>query len=91
MVIGGTLSTKEPDQEVVRWLRRVHPGTTWTTSVCTGSIYLAAAGILDGQDATTHWAWARERTLRRPLHRAAGGGARQGDHRRRVSLASTWP
>ena len=53
VVIGGTLSTKEPDQEVVQWLRRVHPGTTWTTSVCTGAIYLAAAGILDGQDATS--------------------------------------
>jgi transcriptional regulator GlxA family with amidase domain len=60
VVIGGTLSTKEPDPAVVRWLRRVHPATTWTTSVCTGSIYLAAAGILDGQDATTHWAWAGE-------------------------------
>ena len=40
----------------VEWLRAVHPTTTWTTSVCTGSIYLAAAGILDGTDATTHWA-----------------------------------
>ena len=36
------------------------PATTRTTSVCTGAIYLAAAGILDGQDATTHWAWAGE-------------------------------
>jgi transcriptional regulator GlxA family with amidase domain len=60
VVIGGTLSTKEPDQAVVQWLRRVHPATRWTTSVCTGAIYLAAAGILDGQDATTHWAWAGE-------------------------------
>ena len=60
VVIGGTLSTKEPDQAVVQWLRRVHPATTWTASVCTGSIYLAAAGILDGQDAATHWAWAGE-------------------------------
>jgi len=60
VVIGGTLSTKEPDQAVVQWLRRVHPATTWTTSVCTGAIYLAAAGILQGRDATTHWAWAGE-------------------------------
>jgi transcriptional regulator GlxA family with amidase domain len=45
---------------VVQWLRQVHPTTTWTTSVCTGSIYLAAAGILDGQNATTHWAWAEQ-------------------------------
>ena len=60
VVIGGNLTTKEPDQPVVQWLRQVHPTTTWTTSVCTGSIYLAAAGILDGQDATTHWAWAEQ-------------------------------
>jgi transcriptional regulator GlxA family with amidase domain len=38
------------------WLRRVHPGTKWTTSVCTGSLILAAAGLLDGLEATTHWA-----------------------------------
>ena len=60
VIIGGSLSTKEPDERVVRWLRQVHPTTTWTTSVCTGSIYLAAAGILDGQEATTHWAWAEQ-------------------------------
>jgi transcriptional regulator GlxA family with amidase domain len=40
---------------LVQWLRQVHAATTWTTSVCTGSLYLAAAGILDGLDATTHW------------------------------------
>jgi transcriptional regulator GlxA family with amidase domain len=34
----------------------MHGGSTWTTSVCTGAIYLAAAGILSGIDATTHWA-----------------------------------
>ena len=36
----------------------MHPTTTWTTSVCTGAIYLAVAGLLDALDATTHWAWA---------------------------------
>jgi transcriptional regulator GlxA family with amidase domain len=46
----------ELDGPTVEWLRRIHPSTTWTTSVCTGSIHLAAAGILDGVDATTHWA-----------------------------------
>jgi transcriptional regulator GlxA family with amidase domain len=58
VVIGGTLFNEEPDEQVVQWLRHVHPSITWTTSVCTGAIYLAAAGILDGQDATTHWRWA---------------------------------
>lgn len=43
------------DDPVVAWLRAVHPTTTWTTSVCTGAIFLATAGILDGLDATTHW------------------------------------
>ena len=46
------------DGPVTRWIREVHPGTIWTTSVCTGSIFLAAAGLLDGTEATTHWAWA---------------------------------
>jgi transcriptional regulator GlxA family with amidase domain len=37
------------------WLRQVDTGTTWTTSVCTGSLVLAAAGLLSGRRATTHW------------------------------------
>jgi transcriptional regulator GlxA family with amidase domain len=56
VVVPGGFGDTELDGAVVRWLRRVHATTTWTTSVCTGSIYLAAAGILDGLDATTHWA-----------------------------------
>ena len=43
------------DDPLVRWIRAVHPGTRWTTSVCTGSIYLALAGLLDGVEATCHW------------------------------------
>jgi transcriptional regulator GlxA family with amidase domain len=37
------------------WIRSVHEGTEWTTSVCTGSLLLAAAGLLEGVPATTHW------------------------------------
>lgn len=44
------------DDEVIRgWLRAVHPNTKFTTSVCTGSLLLAAAGLLDGLTAATHW------------------------------------
>ena len=41
---------------VVQFIKKIHPTTTWTTSVCTGSIFLAHAGILNGLTATTHWA-----------------------------------
>jgi transcriptional regulator GlxA family with amidase domain len=40
---------------VLEWLRAIHETTTWTTSVCTGSLLLGAAGLLDGKRATSHW------------------------------------
>jgi transcriptional regulator GlxA family with amidase domain len=40
---------------IVDWVARVHPRTTYTTSVCTGALLLGAAGLLEGLDATTHW------------------------------------
>jgi putative intracellular protease/amidase len=43
------------DAAVLGWLREAHAHSRWTTSVCTGSLLLAAAGILDGVEATTHW------------------------------------
>jgi transcriptional regulator GlxA family with amidase domain len=43
------------DEEVLAWLRRVDQTTTWTTSVCTGSLVLGAAGLLEGKRATGHW------------------------------------
>jgi putative intracellular protease/amidase len=41
---------------VVDWVRAAHQTSQWTTSVCTGSLVLAAAGVLRGLEATTHWA-----------------------------------
>lgn len=43
------------DGPVHTWLRHMDKKSTWTTSVCTGSLILAAAGLLEGRPATTHW------------------------------------
>jgi transcriptional regulator GlxA family with amidase domain len=44
------------DSAVLEWLREADRTSRWTTSVCTGSIVLGAAGLLKGRRATTHWA-----------------------------------
>jgi transcriptional regulator GlxA family with amidase domain len=43
------------DEAVLSWLRRIDATTKWTTSVCTGSLVLGAAGLLDGKRATSNW------------------------------------
>jgi transcriptional regulator GlxA family with amidase domain len=43
------------DEALLGWLRAADSGSAWTTSVCTGSLLLAAAGLLKGRRATTHW------------------------------------
>lgn len=43
------------DSRVLDWVRGVHESSQWTASVCTGSLLLAAAGLLQGLPATTHW------------------------------------
>jgi transcriptional regulator GlxA family with amidase domain len=57
IVVPGGLGTRRlfDHEPLLAWLRRVHETATWTTSVCTGSLLLAAAGLLDGIPATTHW------------------------------------
>jgi putative intracellular protease/amidase len=58
LLIPGGFGTRAlmTDEPTLAWIRAVHEHTTWTTSVCTGSLLLGAAGLLDGLDATTHWA-----------------------------------
>ena len=48
------------DEVVLDWVRNVHANSTWTTSVCTGSLVLGAAGVLEGKRATSHWAYREE-------------------------------
>lgn len=45
------------DPEVLRFLRKQAPGARYVTAVCTGSLLLGAAGLLEGYAATTHWAF----------------------------------
>jgi putative intracellular protease/amidase len=57
IVVPGGVGTRPltVDPVWLDWLRSAHATSQWTTSVCTGSLLLGAAGILDGLRATSHW------------------------------------
>jgi putative intracellular protease/amidase len=57
VLVPGGLGTRAllDDERILGWIRRAHETSEWTTSVCTGSLLLGAAGVLDGLDATSHW------------------------------------
>lgn len=58
LLVPGGVGTRSlvTDERVLEWVRQAHRTTRFTTSVCTGSLVLAAAGLLDGLPAATHWA-----------------------------------
>jgi putative intracellular protease/amidase len=58
LVVPGGFGTRAlmHDERMLDWIRGVHETSEWTTSVCTGSLLLAAAGLLEGLEATTYWA-----------------------------------
>jgi len=56
LVPGGPGQSSQMGDGLLRdWLLEADKTSTWTTSVCTGSLILAAAGLLDGSQATTYW------------------------------------
>jgi transcriptional regulator GlxA family with amidase domain len=56
LVVPGGFGTRSDEHgELIEWIRTVHETTKWTTSVCTGSLLLGKAGVLQGLRATSHW------------------------------------
>lgn len=60
VIPGGTHHVAIENDALLDWVRSVDATTRWTTSVCTGSMILGAAGLLEGKRATSHWAWLPE-------------------------------
>ena len=78
IVFPGGVGTRplEHDERILDWVRHAHAGSRYTTSVCTGSLVLGAAGLLAGLTATTHWACYRELAA----HGAEPTAQRVGEH-----------
>jgi transcriptional regulator GlxA family with amidase domain len=57
VVVPGGIGTRSmmSNTQLIEWVRTAHRTSDWTCSVCTGSLVLGAAGVLDGLEATTHW------------------------------------
>jgi len=57
LLVPGGMTTFEHarDEKLLDWVRQAHQTATWTASVCSGSVILAAAGLLEAKRATSHW------------------------------------
>lgn len=68
LVVAGGFGTRTyvEDRDVIAWVRRAATRSRRVTSVCTGALLLAEAGLLDGKQVATHWAFAAELASRYP-------------------------
>ncbi|KUL48348.1 AraC family transcriptional regulator [Streptomyces sp. NRRL F-4489] len=69
LLVPGGEGTRNPDPRVVDWLRAHAPRARRKVSVCSGAFLLAAAGLLDGRRATTHWSLCAALAARHPAVR----------------------
>ncbi|MFE5873450.1 GlxA family transcriptional regulator [Streptomyces roseifaciens] len=66
LLVPGGEGTRAPDPRLIGWLREHAPRAERVVSVCTGAFLLAAAGLLEGRRATTHWAFCAALAARFP-------------------------
>jgi transcriptional regulator GlxA family with amidase domain len=58
VMVGSARDLEALDPVLIAWIRRMYEGGAQICAACGGSLVLAAAGLLDGGEATTHWAYA---------------------------------